>query len=272
MVRMNSHVRKYYKKLQGERPLQGHFHEVIALHEDGRPSWKKIQEKVPYVPKGWYELSLLSQRDRIEFVKDFWLSTLPFIPHIHDALIKFFSSLDDVGVFLLQWAEGLSFECEIVYSLKDDSCFYHGAPPANETEIALLNDQFGGFLPTDFLRFLLIHDGFSKHSDTGVFRAQDIPRIHRRFVQDINDLNILIKTHDHVVDPYNLIPFYESFGQRSYQCFCKEWYPAAEMGNVFFSFKDRMVSDFERKGHSEDTLAFVSFLDWLTFYLEGLEG
>lgn len=269
---MNSHVHKYYRKSKGDEPLRRHFHEVIPLHEEKKLSWEEAQQKVRSLPRGWYELSHLCSLDRIEFVRDFWLSTLPFVPHVNRFFHEFFHSLDDIGVFILQWREGLSYECEMVYSLKDGSCFYQGMSPADEKEIMLLNDQFGGHLPKDFLQFLQIHSGFSKHTDTGIFRAQDMPRIHRRFVQDALDQNLLIKCRGQVIDPSDLIPFYESFGLRAYQCFLKEWYPELEMGNVYFSFRDKMISDFQDPNALSDTLAFSSFLDWLIFYLETIGG
>ena len=267
---MNSHVQKYYRKSKGQPEPCGNFYEVIPLHEDKGHSWKKLHDKVPSVPRGWHELSQLGLKDRIEFLREFWLSTLPFIPHVHKSIDEFFNSLDDIGVFLIQWKQGLSYECEIVYSLKDDTCFYHGAPPAESKEIVLLNDQFGGYLPKDFLQFLLIHNGFSKHTDTGIFRAQDMPRIQRRLVQDANDINLIVKCREHLINPSDLIPFYESFGQRAYQCFFREWYPTDEMGNVFFSIKEKVISDFQNPHSPSDTLAFSTFSDWLSFYLENV--
>lgn len=264
---VNKHVQKYYQKGKSRSFPEILFHEVIPLHDEKQISWHRVQEILPSIPRGWYELATLSRRDRIEFMKEFWLSTLPFIPHAHPLLIDFFRALDDVGVFIIQWDKGLSFEAQVVYSLSDDSCFYHGAIPASSEEIALLSDQFSGVLPHDFLQFLSIHNGFSKHTDTGLFRAEDIPRIYRRFVQDINDLGLCIKIEDHLVDPTDLIPFYESFGQRAYQCFFKEWYPTEQVGNLFFSLKDRSISNYK---NSSETLAFTTFSDWLCFYLESL--
>jgi hypothetical protein len=267
---MNSHVRKYYRKSEGDSSQVKTFHQVIPIHEDRSLTWEKAHEKVYLLPKGWYELAQLPRQDRIDFVRDYWRSTLPFVPHIDQFLSQFFTSLDDIGVYILQWGEGLSFECEMVYSLKDDSCFYQGAPPPGSREIELLNDQFGGSLPNDFLKFLHIHNGFSKHTDTGICKAQDMPRIHRRLVRDVSDQNLVIKCHDHLIDPGELIPFYESFGLRAYQCFYREWYPTAEVGNIFFSLRDKTVSDFKNSKALSDTMAFPSFLDWLTFYLESI--
>ena len=266
--KMNSHVLKYYRKSKGADPEARHFHEVIPLHEEKGMSWDEAHQKVSTLPRGWYELCHLSSQDRIELVRDFWLSTLPFIPHVDRFFHEFFQSLDDIGVYIVQWGEGLSYECEMVYSLRDGSCFYQGMPPSDEREILLLNDQFGGGLPKDFLHFLQIHSGFSKHSDTGMFRAEDMPRIHRKFVEHAIEQNLLIKSRDHVINPSDLIPFYESFGLRAYQCFFKEWYPEMEMGNVYFSFRDKTISDFQDPNALSDTLAFSSFLDWLIFYLE----
>ena len=158
-IKMNSLVSNYYRKLEGERPLYGHFHEVIPLHENGNLTWKKAHEKVPSLPKGWYEMCQLSKTDRIEFVRDFWQATLPFTPHNDQSFHDFFDSLDDVGVYLLQWGQGLSCECDMVYSVRDGSCFYRGAPCISVEEIQHVQAQLGGKLPKDFLQFLQIHNG-----------------------------------------------------------------------------------------------------------------
>ncbi|NDD58879.1 MAG: SMI1/KNR4 family protein, partial [Chlamydiae bacterium] len=246
------------------------FYDVIPLQEDHNTSWKLVQEMAPQMPKGWFELSRLPEKDRIEFIRSFWLDQLPFIPHNHHQLHEFFNSLDDVGVFIVQWDKGLSCECEMVYSLKDDSCFYHGAPPISQADAFYLREQMGGHLPLDYLSFLQIHSGFSKHSDSGLLRAQDIPRIYKKLLKDVVEKDGIIKCRDRLVDPRDLIPFYESFDSKSFQCFLTDWYPDAEMGNVFFSLKDHTISDFLDTVSYSNTLAFRSFLDWLCFYLESL--
>src|ERR1700733_8489929 len=106
------------------------YHEVVALHESPQMEWGEIQNKVPNLPKGWYELALLLPEDRLEFIKEFWLSSIPFVSHIHSGLDAFFNRLDDVGVYIIQSQFDSPFECEIAYSLRDDSSFFHGSPPS----------------------------------------------------------------------------------------------------------------------------------------------
>lgn len=268
---MNSHVHKYYRKFVGEETPIPLFHDVVALHDEPTLSWSEISKKVPSMPRGWYELAHLNAQDRIEFVRDFWQATLPFVPHIHTFIRDFFFSLDDIGIYAYQWKGDQEFACEVVYSLKDGSCFYHGGPPCDEKEIGFLNHHFDDDLPQDYLSFLRIHNGFSKHTDTGILKAQDVVYLHKQIEEEVLKQNLTISCRGQIIDPKDLVPFYESFGLRSYQCFFREWYPDLEMGNVYFSPIEKVISDFLDQNALHDTMAFSSFLDWLAFYLEEIE-
>src|ERR1700733_6444468 len=112
---MNSHVRRFYRTYVDEETPVRFYHQVVPLHESPEMPWEEVKEKMPHLPKGWYELSRLEIDDRVDFVKDFWLSTLPFVSHIHAFLDIFFNRLDDVGVYLTQSRFDSSYECEIVY-------------------------------------------------------------------------------------------------------------------------------------------------------------
>jgi len=87
-------------------------------------------------------------------------------------------------------------------------------------------------------------------------------------IKDISSKGSYIKAQGHLIDPKDLIPFYESFGTKSYQCFFKDWYCAPSIGNVFFSLRDSSVSNYREEKLLPSTLAFTSFFDWLKFYVE----
>jgi len=267
---MNSHVRRYYRKYSDEDTPLRLFHDVINLNEYSELSWVELSSKAPTLPRGWFELSRLKISDRIEFTRDYWLSILPFHPVAHKFLHNFFSKLDDVGVFLTQTHFDAPFQSELVYSLKDGSCFFHGYPPCSEEDIALAKHSFEGCLPEDFLLFLRIHNGFSKHLDWGMISAEEMPKKYQELRQSLLEQNLLITCKDKVIDPADLIPFYESFEGESFQCFYLDWYPSQEVGNVFYSKREHCISDYHHEDHLLENLAFPTFLEWLIFYLEGI--
>lgn len=257
------------------RDEQGkHFHEIIALHTDKNLSWDTLIEKIPMLPRGWFELSRLQNEDRIEFTRDFWLSKLPLVSEddarLQKRLEDFFSTLEEIGIVATQCKEGQPFEVHMIYHVKDDVGFFQGGPPASEEGVANLIKQFGQvILPVDYLAFLRIHDGFSKYTDTGLIKSREMARTYQRFQQMLAD-EMLVHSDGEVINCTNLIPFYESFGLHCYQCFYADWYPEEEMGNVYFSDYDRTISLSLDANHPEENLSFPTFLSWLVFYLEDI--
>ena len=88
------------------------------------------------------------------------------------------------------------------------------------------------------------------------------------FQQMLEQQDSIITSIGTTIDPKALIPFYESFGMPFYQCFWAEWYPEQEMGNVYYSTESKTISDLFTSGASSESMAFPTFMDWLTFYLE----
>lgn len=267
---MNSYVHRFYRKFADEQAPIRLYHEVISLHEGPRFSWEDLSKKAPSLPKGWYELARLNAADRIEFIRDYWLSTLPYLPHAHSFLEHFFNKLDDIGVFLTQLHFDSPVESEIVYSLRDGSCFYHGSPPCSEEEIMKLKFEFEEVLPEDFLAFLKVHDGFSKHSDTGIIKSKHLGTVRQLLHDEIKQYHRELTLLGKSIDPVDLIPFYESFGQPSYQCFFALWTPSEQAGNVYCSPAENALSDVRDRNGWQENLAFPTFLDWLIFYLESI--
>ena len=73
-----------------------------------------------------------------------------------------------------------------------------------------------------------------------------------------------------MIDPENLIPFYEDYGLNSFQCFFADWYPNSEMGNVYLSGINYTISDTSDRRNWSEVKAFPHFLGWLVDYLEGM--
>lgn len=237
-------------------------------------TWEEIQQLVPTLPRGWYELSQFPQEDRIEFTRGFWLSKLPIsgsrLEIEEQKIEEFFDSLESIEVFATQVKAPFPYETHMLYTLKNGLGYFQGGPPVPPHQFEAVKKQFAQFpLPNDYLAFLEIHDGFSKYTDTGMIRAQELARTYRK-LQEILDGEDLIRPDGEVIDSMKLIPFYESYGLHSYQCFYAEWFPENEMGNVFFSTFDYSVSNFLDKERLYANLAFPSFVSWLGFYLEDL--
>jgi hypothetical protein len=266
---MNWLARKYFSPEEKE---EASFAEVIFLAEAKALSWEEAFGKCPDLPRGWYELSRISPKDRIEFTRDFWLDRLPFQPAPYDAFSDFFELLDDVDVVLSSQEKGEPMSAQIIYSLEGESCFFHGRPPCSQEDILELRSETRIPLPNDFLVFAKIHNGFGKLSETGVFPVETIGDVKRRLA----DLCLraerplkMERTGDRV-DPSSLVPFYEALGTSSFQCFYADWYPGNEMGNVYLSGIDYTISDTSRKSAWTERLAFATFLEWLAHYMQGM--
>lgn len=269
---MDFHINDFFQRLSDETP-RGNFHEVIPLHSRNDLSWKEVFEMVPRMPKGWYELSRISTKDRIEFSFDHWASTLPFHPRLEKILERFFNSIDDIGIFIFQRSWDEPFNAQMVYSLSDNRGFYRGGLPAEEKSLIELQKSFSKYiLPSDYLSFLRLHNGFWKTTDcTGIIPAEHLAKQYESFQLLLsNEPSITTITRD-AVNPQSLIPFYESFGMPYYQCFWGEWYPEQEMGNVYYSSESKTISNIKSEDPGSETLSFPTFSEWLAFYLERID-
>ncbi len=266
---MNKHVKEFFKK-SPDQATADNFHHVIALEEEQNLEWGTLNKLVPDLCKGWYELSHLTVKDRIEFTRDFWFNKLPYHCGFSQFLLKFFDSMDDINVFITQKNCNDPFEATIVYSIKDNSGFYRGGSPAQEEEIEALQQQFSNYiLPVDYKAFLRIHNGFRKTTDcTGLTRINHMKEKNEAFQQLLSTQDQVLTIGGKEVNPKSLIAFYESFGMPFFQCFWGDWYPAEEMGNVYYSATTKRITHCEGAGLSPENLAFPTFLDWLKFYLE----
>lgn len=269
---MDHHLKDFYRQSSDEAP-RGNFHTVITLHQHPEITWQKIREEMPCLCRGWYELAHLNSKDRIEFLRDFWLAKLPYRNGLNELINRFFGSLDDIGVFLTQKKFEDPFQAHLVYSIQGDGGFFRGAPPASDQTLSDLQKAFSEhILPNDYLAFLQIHNGFCKATDsTGIISAEKVPDSYLTLQKLIQGSDSMMLSNHKMVDPKTLIPFYESFGMPFYQCFWTEWYPEQEMGNVYYSDEAKTISDVFSGASNSEIMAFSTFTDWLMFYLERIE-
>ncbi len=265
---MDKHALEYYIPYS-KKDSQGHFHRVIDLNTDQKISWSEASKLSPHLGKGWYELSHLSNQDRVDFTKEFWLSKLPYHSMLDEFLNKFFSGIDDIAVFLTQRTYDDKFEAEMIYSLSGNSGFYRGYAPAKENEIIALQKVFTDYiLPSDYLAFLQVHNGFAKLTDTGITKSSEMENSYQEFQRMLEKEFPLSTSSGDPVNPKSLIPFYKSFGMEFYQCFWGEWYPEQEMGTVYYSSTTKTILTSKKQDDFVETMAFKTFTDWLMFYLE----
>jgi len=265
---MNSAVYEYFQKRGSDK---GEFVDVILLDDESFLSYDDVLKMVSYFPKGWYELSRLPILDRIEFTAQYWQTILPFYPHVNNFLIKFFDRVDDVAVFLTKKQGHNSFYPELVYSMNNETTFFRGGIPVSDEGLVILNEQFSGILPHDYRSFLKIHNGFAKNQDFGLIKAENLKLFSERMQTSLTDERRAILCGNKKVEPKNLIFFYQDFDFESFQCFFTDWVPLGEVGNVYFSMRDRTISNCKGCEELEEKLAFYTFLDWLVFYLEEIE-
>lgn len=268
---MDHHIKDFYQAAFEGTP-RGNFHRVIALHENEEYKWDAVKKMAPDLPKGWFELARLPVEDRIVFTREYWLSKLTAYPKLNAFLLNFFTHLDDIGIFLIQRKFDDPFECHLIYSLRNDGGFFKGLPPAREQDILKLKQDFSAYnLPEDFFSFLMIHDGFSKTTDTGIIRSSNMLSSYEDFQKMLMAQDTITTNSGEPVNPKSLVPFYQSFGMPFFQCFWGEWYPENEMGNVYFSDTTKTISNVKCKDLCSENLAFPTFAEWLIFYLETIE-
>jgi hypothetical protein len=268
---MDQHALDYYSPYS-ESHMQGHFHQVIALHDNPLLEWEQVLKLAPKLCRGWYELAQLSQADRVEFIRDFWLTKLPYEPQLQSNLMQFFASLDDIGVFLTQQTFDDVYEAELVYSLAGDSGFFRGKCQASASEITELQKLFPDYnLPIDYLSFLQIHNGFAKQTDTGITPSRHMLGSYEIFQALLEEQEPMKSASGALINPKALIPFYESFGMPFYQCFWADWYSEQTMGNVYYSGLTHTISPIHKTNDCIETMAFETFTRWLIFYLEKID-
>lgn len=269
---MDNHIRDFFSQSENETP-SGNFHKVISLHENRQLDWDDVSIMIPKLCKGWYELARLPTRDRMEFVQEYWLTTLPYHPKLQEFLSGFFSGLDDIGIFLYQQKFDDPYQASMVYSLKNNGGFFRGAPPALEKDVLDLKLHFPNVIfPQDYLAFLQIHNGFSKATDsTGITSSDLMWDSYTKFQEMAAGEFEITTTKGKPIDPTKLIPFYESFGMPFFQCFYTEWYPNNEMGNVYYSGVAKTISDINNGNSAFESMGFSTFIDWLMFYLERVD-
>lgn len=260
---VNQSIFEYYQK-----NAENGFSDIVIVDEKCFKTYEELNKLAYNFPKAWWELSKLQITDKIEFSRDFCLKILPYSPDIYSFIYDFFLNLNDILIIMTKKTNDEKYFVELVYSMQNNCTFFRGKPPLDSEIIRYVNSQFNDILPSDFLAFLKIHNGFAKNSDTGIIEAENIFEYTNNIRNLIENQKKRILCNEHEIDPQDLIFFYQSYQRGDFQCFYTRWFPYSGIGNVSYSFKDNAISDYFDKTAWENNLAFPTFLNWLMFYLE----
>jgi hypothetical protein len=250
---MNNDVLEFYSKSSAEDPAHP-FYEVMFIEQD-KPYFEDVHKLAPNLPKGWVELSAQDLEVRKDLIKSYWQARLPFF-----SVDTFFNRVDDIGLFLTKKSPDSPFEAELVYSLENNEGFIRGFPFLSDKQIHLLSIEFDYLLPSSYLQFLKIHSSLFSHKG--------------EFCSPLNLLEQMKEFHSFHADerfvfgereihPTSLIPFFKQKEPKGMQCFITEWSLAGEIGNVFYSEEEKILSPYHplREG------SFAKFNDWLSSFL-----
>lgn len=262
---MNFQIREFFRVDRSQDP---HFQEVRFLHEEKQLCWEEIEPVG--LPRSWFELSRITPEDRVEFSREFWLGRLMYHPQATERIESFFDHLDDIAVVLSRQTTEEPWKAELVYSLADNSTFFRGLVPAEAEDIDWAKQKFRADLPRDYWAFLQIHNGFGRLTETGLLPVEELELTKMQLTDLILESRTPLRWKESWIDPASLFPFFEEYGVGSFQCFNAEWYPESEMGNVYFSGIDYTLSDISDRKVWSEQLAYPTFLEWLTDFLEGM--
>ncbi len=234
-------------------------------------SWSSLSKIIPLLPRGWYELTKFSSEERINLVKEFWLSQLCQSSIEYDEIAKiddFFNCLEDIVICAFQDCYERHFNVKMIYLIKNSNIFFSGNPPFSSCydnlRLQLWND-----LPKSYYNFFNIHDGFSCYDDLGIISTKKISRIYYQF-QDYLEKEELISTYKEL-NLSSFIPFYGGSLIHSYQCFLVNLsFDKEEPLNVPFlenNLKDLNSLLIDSDSSLFENNIFSSFIAWLGYYL-----
>lgn len=226
-------------------------------------SWETISRKVPRLPRGWYELVGLTQKDRIDFFQEYWIATLGINDNHYPGICRFFSFLDSLDVYVYRYASG-PYHVRMFYTFNHGRYGFQGNPPLIDTE----NLFFPNLGDRDYIRFFSIHNGFGKWEDEGIFSYRSLARAQYKLRELLVHLE-KISPEDNCAS-LGLFPFYGYAAPFTYQCFLvdnevRRGFPSP---NILLSEESLAYRNLESLELLYLTTSqYSSFLLWLENYL-----
>jgi hypothetical protein len=202
---MRSFVRNYYQNANSIEGIKDPFHEVLLLSSDLDFTFEELKAKADNFPRSWFELISLSTKEKKEFLFEYWLDTLHPSFEFLQELDIFFSSLEDIGIFLVKEFVSSPYLVELVYSLEKKNLFFVGLPP-RMTPFSAEAELFS-FFPDDYLSFLKIHNGFRRFDEKGIIPLEQLKEYSYRFQKCYTESLKKIPLGQRVDDPKVFFPF-----------------------------------------------------------------
>lgn len=233
-------------------------------------SWEQIANQAPRLPRGWYELMGLSSRDRIELCLEVWCTSLGVQDKESKGICRFFSSLEDIQIYIYRKHRTSSYEIKMVYIGLDSHMHFYGNPPSLSLEgvsLPRLGDDC-------YYHFFSIHNGFGRDNDEGILSCKHLARAQYKLRTYLLQSQCI--DAEDTCSSLGLFPFYGSERLFTYQCFiCDlELQRGQTSPNILFNILDRAeeksVDAFIDLSHLTAT-RYPSFLLWLNTYLQKKE-
>lgn len=250
------------------------YYKGLAFQSATIPSWERLTVDIPLLTKGWYELILLDNSDRMALIKDIWLSHLVLFDlsrKVFGVVDDFFNRLDSIFVYAFKTDMNVFSDLRMIYSLKNGNGFFQGGPPFSSNVEAFFKQRFNQTFSPEYRAFFSLHDGFSLNDDGGIVSTKNLSRtyqrVRNRLISDSNSYSFFTE------DGFGLFPFYESVGLNEYQCFLSdpEIARGTEDANICVFENDlRQVIEIlsgNRKFDENDGCHY-HFLEWLACYLK----
>ncbi|AHK63014.1 hypothetical protein BOKEGFJH_00140 [Chlamydia avium] len=226
-------------------------------------SWEAISCKVPRLPRGWYELVGLTQKDRLDFFKEYWLTVLGIDNNHSSGICRFFSLLDSLDVYVYRYANE-PYNVRMFYTFDHGHFGFQGNPPLLDTE----NLFFPNLGDRDYVHFFGIHNGFGKWEDEGIFSYRSLAKVQYKLRELLIRLE-KISPEDSCAS-LGIFPFYGYEEPLAYQCFLvdREVRRDFPSPNVLLSEESLAYRSLESLEISHLTTSqYSSFLLWLEDYL-----
>lgn len=234
-------------------------------------SWGQIVQKVPRLPRGWYELTGLSCRDRIDLCLEVWCSSLGIKDKEAVGICRFFSTLEDIQVYVYREHKTGAYEIKMVYMVQGSHTHFYGSLPLLSLE--------GGSLPclgdASYYKFFSIHNGFGRCNDEGILSYRHLARAQYKLRKHL--LHFKYIDPEETCSSLGLFPFYGGEHLFTYQCFICD--PELQRGqsspNILLNIMDEKLLKnqglrFIELSHLTAT-RYSSFLSWLDSYLQKKE-
>lgn len=209
----------------------------------------------------------LEKKDRVDFFHEYWLGVLGIDHKSSPGICRFFSSLDDINVYIFRRAQG-PYCVKMCYTFGDGRQGFQGELPLTDTQ-GLCFPRLGD---DSYSRFFTIHNGFGKFEHEGIFSYRSLARVQSQ----LRDLLIRLEKISREEDCFSLgiFPFYGYREPLTYQCFLSDGEIRRHFSspNILLSEDNLCDTGFDVIERLHPSNHYCSFLAWMENYLHSEEA